>query len=191
MEERGPRGGFSTPWRVIWSAVWVGALTALAAALILGLIGTALGATAVKNGTGWQSVTRGGVAAVVCGAFFAFAAGGWAAGKIAGFRHAEPAILHASVAWLVALPLLLISLAFGAGNAYGGWYGGLVTPLGAAAVAAAPDLARFNALTALTAILVGLIGSTVGGWIASGEPMTFGHHRTRRPLFAHAKGDDR
>ena len=25
----------------------------------------------------------------------------------------------------------------------------------------------------------GLIGSVLGGWMASGEPMTFTHHRTR------------
>jgi hypothetical protein len=34
-------------WPVGWSAVWVGALAALAAALIIGLIGVALGAHGV------------------------------------------------------------------------------------------------------------------------------------------------
>lgn len=38
---------------------------------------------------------------------------------------------------------------------------------------------RNAALTALTALLLGLIGSVIGGWMASGEPMTFTHYRTR------------
>ena len=41
--------------------------------------------------------------------------------------------------------------------------------------------ARNAALGAVTALLVGLIGSVVGGWMAAGEPMAFTHYRTRRP----------
>jgi hypothetical protein len=29
------------------------------------------------------------------------------------------------------------------------------------------------------ALLIGLMGAVLGGWMASGEPMTFTHHRTR------------
>ncbi len=43
----------------------------------------------------------------------------------------------------------------------------------------APKVARNSALGAITALLLGLIGSVVGGWMASGEPMTFTHHLTR------------
>jgi hypothetical protein len=42
-----------------------------------------------------------------------------------------------------------------------------------------PKVARNSALGAVTALLLGLIGSVLGGWMASGEPMTFSHHRTR------------
>src|SRR5215211_7115389 len=45
--DEGLVGRYQQPWvawPVAWSAVWVGALTALAAALIIGLIGVALGA---------------------------------------------------------------------------------------------------------------------------------------------------
>ena len=70
---------------------------------------------------------------VICAAFFSFVIGGWVAGKITGARHSEPTILHGVIAWLVATPLLLAMLAFGAGNALGGWYGGLiVSPFGGA-----------------------------------------------------------
>jgi len=43
----------------------------------------------------------------------------------------------------------------------------------------APKVARNSALGAVTALLLGLVGSVIGGWMASGEPMTFTHHRTR------------
>ncbi|HTV74667.1 MAG TPA: hypothetical protein VME66_13305 [Candidatus Acidoferrales bacterium] len=173
------------PWPVNWSAVWVGALASLAAALILGLIGTALGAQSIKTLSSWQDVSRVDVAITVCAAFFAFAIGGWVSGKISGARHAEPSILHAAVAWLVALPLLLLTLAAGGGAALGGWYGGLLSaPAAAAASAAAsPDVARNDALAAVTAILIALIGAVIGGWIASGEPMSFTHHRTRATVW--------
>jgi hypothetical protein len=41
---------------------------------------------------------------------------------------------------------------------------------------------RNVALGAVTALLLGLIGSVIGGWWATGEPMNFTHHRTRKPL---------
>ena len=38
-------GGIETKaWPVYWSAIWIGALSALAVGLIFGLIGTAIGA---------------------------------------------------------------------------------------------------------------------------------------------------
>jgi len=129
---------------------------------------------------------------VILSAFFAFVIGGWAAGKITGARHSEPAILHAVIAWLVATPILVALLAAGAGNAFGGWYGGLVvSPLSAAAATASttPDVIRNTALAAITSLLVGLVGSVIGGWMASGEPMTFTHHRKRNEYLAAQKGN--
>jgi hypothetical protein len=38
---------------------------------------------------------------------------------------------------------------------------------------------RNNALATAPALLIGLIGAVLGGWMASGEPMTFTHYRTR------------
>jgi len=34
----------------------------------------------------------------------------------------------------------------------------------------------------LTALPIGLAGSVIGGWMASGEPMTFTFYRTRAAL---------
>jgi uncharacterized membrane protein YeaQ/YmgE (transglycosylase-associated protein family) len=179
-----PDSAVWAPWPINWSAVWVGALTGLAAAVIFGLIGAALGNTATRS-LSWTAVTRLDVALAVLGAFFSFAAAGWAAAKVAGIPYAEPAMLHGAIAWLVAMPLVLALLSFGAGSAFGGWYDGLAGP---ASIAPAADAiagsARATALTSLTAILLGLMGSVIGGWIASGEPMTLSHYRTRKTVWS-------
>src|SRR5215813_10426986 len=114
MMERDLEAGWR-PWPV-WSAVWVGALTALAVGLIIGLIGYALGAHQLS---GPRTMTFKGVRFIttlfsVCGAFFAFAAGGWVAARIAGLRRAEPAMLHGAIAWLVTIPMMLLLGALGA-----------------------------------------------------------------------------
>lgn len=176
-------------WAVNWTAVWVGALASLSAALIFGLLGTAAGATTLEKFSSFKTISRIDVAIVICAAFFAYVIGGWCAGKITGARHSERTILHAAIAWLVATPLLVVMLAAGAGNAFGGWYGGLVSPLGAAAAApATPEDVRNTALAAITSLLVGLIGSVIGGWMSSGEPMTFTHHSKRNAYLASQKG---
>jgi hypothetical protein len=177
-------------WSVNWSAVWVGALASITAALIFGLLGTAVGATSVQKFSSFTTITRIEVAMIICSAFFAFVIGGWAAGKITGARHSERTILHGTIAWLTATPLLVTLLALGAGSAFGGWYGGLViSPFGAAvAQPATPDVVRATALAAITSLLVGLAGSVIGGWMASGEPMTFTHHHKRNAHLASQKG---
>src|ERR1700722_8651966 len=179
-------------WGVNWSAVWVGALASITFALIFGLIGTAVGATSVQKFSSFTTVSRIEVAMVICSAFFAFVIGGWYAGKITGAKHSERTILHGAITWVVATPLLVGLLAAGAGNAFGGWYGGLVvSPFGAAVAGqpkATPDAVRATALSALTALLVGLVGSVIGGWMASGEPMTFTYYRKRNAYLASLKG---
>jgi hypothetical protein len=175
-----------TAWPVAWSAVWVGALTALALGLIIGLLGFALGANEAARYVDWKKLRLISVIFSVGGAFFAYVAGGWAAARIAGIRRSEPAILHGAIAWLVTVPLLLALAAVGVGGHWGGWYGGLSgMPAWTAATPPDPDLAvatRNNALATTVALLLGLVGSVLGGWMASGEPMTFTHHRTRDRL---------
>jgi hypothetical protein len=39
-----------------------------------------------------------------------------------------------------------------------------------------PKAVRNTALFSVTAMMLALVGSVIGGWIASGEPMTFTHH---------------
>jgi hypothetical protein len=173
------------PWPV-WSAVWVGALSALAVGLIIGLIGYAVGAHQLA---GPRAMTFKNIRLVtmlfnVAGAFFAFVVGGWAAARIAGVRRAEPAMLHGAVAWLVTIPMMLLLGALGATAMYGSWYSGLVagTPTWATTAPSTPELAaavRNSALATVAAMLLGLVGAVIGGWMASGEPMRLGHYRRR------------
>jgi uncharacterized membrane protein YsdA (DUF1294 family) len=46
-----------------------------------------------------------------------------------------------------------------------------------------PDAARNSAIGAVAAMMMGLIGSVLGGWMAAGEPMSLAHHRTRKPQY--------
>ena len=96
------------PWPLSWSAVWTGALAAIAMILIFGLVGVAVGAHRVGHPFGaWHDVSLLALAWSVFGAFISFAVGGWAAAKVAGLRRSETAMLHGSIAWLVAVPILL------------------------------------------------------------------------------------
>jgi hypothetical protein len=190
-------------WPVYWSAIWVGALAAIALALLFGLVGVALGFHLLGPSgriVEWRKFGIGALIFSICGAFFSGVVGGWVAGKIAGLLRSEPAMLHGAIVWLVTVPLLLALAALGAGSYFGGWYGGLAgqavwaappsvsgpapgVPLDPAARAAAEReavrVARNSALGAVTALLLGLVGSVIGGWMASGEPMTFTYYRTR------------
>jgi len=128
----------------------------------------------------------------VCGAFFAFALGGWAAGKILGARHAETSMLHGVIAWLVTVPIFLVLASLGSMSYFGVWYAGLAgTPAWVTPVVADPQtalaLAKNSALGAVAALLLGLVGSVVGGWMASGEPMTVTYYRTRTALAGGSK----
>jgi hypothetical protein len=173
------------PWP-IWSAVWVGALTAIAVGLIIGLIGFAVGAhqLTAPRFTTWKNVGMLTSIFNIAGAFFAFVAGGWVAARIAGLRRAEPAMLHGAVVWLLTIPMMLVFAALGATGHWGGWYGGLAgSPAWASAVPPVdPEVARAfrnTALVTVAALLLGLVGSVLGGWLASGEPMSLTYYRRR------------
>ena len=116
--------------------------------------------------------------------FLAFVVGGWSACMIGGFRRSERAILHGGIVWTVAIPILLIVTALGAGVYFGGWYGGLV---GTPAWVVGPKeidpnaaiIARNSALGSLTALLLGLVGATIGSWMGSGQPMRISFRRSK------------
>ena len=174
----------SPAWPVYWSAVWVGGLSAVTLALLGGLLAVAFRAYDVTPGgrIGPESLGVPELVASVLIAFFSAVVGGWLAARIAGFRRAEPAMLHGAITWLIGVPLLFVLLTFGARAFSGSWYGGFAgTPAWAApGTPVAAKAAREAAGGAATALLLGLVGAVLGGWMASGEPMTFRYHRTRK-----------
>ena len=119
-------------WPINWSAVFAGSLAALAVAVIAGLASVAAGAQMVGHGesvTNWHRVQVGGLIWAVCSAFFSFVVGGWVAGKITGHTICEHSMLHAALAWCVAIPFFILITALGAGSYLGGWYSGLAVHL--------------------------------------------------------------
>ncbi|MDQ2951933.1 MAG: hypothetical protein M3R54_06685 [Chloroflexota bacterium] len=162
-------------------------MAAIAAAVILGLAGTAIGAH--KTGlegriTSWSGVGFASLAFAVISSFFAFVIGGWVAARIAGIRRAEDAMLHGAVVWVLAV-FVMVALAAMSGAVFNGWYASIaptpVVPAGPGQPAD-PNLAialRNGALATVAAFLIGLMGAVIGGWVASGEPMTIGNYRIR------------
>jgi hypothetical protein len=140
--------------------------------VILGLVGLALGAHQAGPAhriVKWSEVRRFGLIFSVVAALLAFVIGGWVAGKTAGARRAETAALHGALAWLVAVPLLLALAALGGTTQLATWYGGLAgTPVWASASGVPADpqaatAARNAALGATSALMLGLMGSVIGG----------------------------
>jgi len=181
-----------TSWPVYWDAVWVGALAAIVAVVLFGFIGTAIGAhKAGVEGriTTWSGVGLGGLVFAVFASFLAFVIGGWIAARIAGITHAEPAMLHGAIAFLVATVGLLALASFG-GAVLNGWYAAFTpSPVVPAAPGAPVDpnaakAAGNGALAAAAALLLGLAGSVIGGWMGSGEPMNLSHYKTRTTTVA-------
>jgi hypothetical protein len=184
--DRAPVGTW-TVWPISWTAVIVGALAAVVAVVIFGLIGTAIGAhkTGVEGRiTTWSGVGFGSLVWAVASSFFAFVIGGWCAARIAGIRRSEDAALHGALAWLLGIALMAGAAAF-SGAIFNGWYTALAAAPAVPSVPgqpADPNLAvavRNGAIAAVTAILIGLMGSVIGGWLASGEPMRVGNYRVR------------
>ena len=171
------------PWYVSWSGIWVGALSAFALLLVFGLTGIAVGAHQLgQRIASWHEFRLITLAFSVFGSFLSFVLGGWVVARVAGTRRAETAMLHGAIVWLVTIPGLLCFAALGAGGFLGTWYGGLAaspawvpqaTPLVENPVAAIA--VRNAALGALTAVLLGLIGGVIGGWMGSGERMTLNY----------------
>jgi hypothetical protein len=164
-------------WPVRWSAVWTGALVSLTAAMILGLVASAIGdADAAAHPTTWAAFTRAALIYSIITALLSFFIGGFMAVKVAGVSRFEAALLHGALTWLVALPALLVLGAIGAGHFFGNFGMGLLAPPVWIAPAAGnipavdavtAGAARDIAVSALFAVVMGLAGGLLGGWLAS------------------------
>ncbi len=158
----------------------------------------------------WKTLAWLGLLFNVCGVFFAFAGGGWVACKLAGARYSEYGMIQGAVVWLVTLPLMVFCAAQGAGSFMGSWLGGLASnhpawsydqevgssPVRAATITTTDPAAKAKATTieetavakatrnaalgVVAALLLGLMGCVLGGWLASGEAMTLSHWSERK-----------
>ena len=188
-----------TAWPVYWTPVIVGALAAAVAVVLFGIIGTAVGSWKAGNEgrvTDFSGIGRVAVAYAVFASFFAFVIGGWVTARVAGIRRAEPAILHAAIAFLVATVVLVAFASFG-GAVFNGWYAGLApspvvpTPTGQPVDPNAAKAATAGATAAAVALLLGLAGSVVGGWMGSGERMDFSFYQRERARMTRRVATDR
>ena len=186
-----------TAWPVYWSPVVLGAMVAVVATVLFGLVGTAIGAhKAGSEGriTTWSGVGFAGLVFAVVSSFFAFVIGAWAAVRVAGIRRSEPAVLHGAISWIVAV-FVMVLIAGLSGAIFNGWYTSIAPAPAVPAVPGSPVdpsvaiAARNGALAAAAALLMGLMGSVVGAWMASGEPMTVGSYRVRVEPLAPGRGD--
>src|SRR5687767_13394222 len=92
-----------TAWPVYWGPVILGAMAAVVATVLFGLIGTAIGAHKAGSEariTTWSGVGFAGLAYAVIASFFAFVIGAWAA------RSEEHTSELQSLAYLVCRLLL-------------------------------------------------------------------------------------
>jgi hypothetical protein len=175
MVDRVDRGEVR-PWAVSWTGIWLGALAGVVAVVLFGFMGIALGAATTGDVT-LRSMGFFGLVWAVAASFFAFVIAGWVSSSIAGSVTAEAGSLHGAGAFLLGMVLLLGLAAVGA-HYVGGWYSAFVPATSGNAPSA--DAARNAAVAAAGAILIGLMGSVIGGWLASGEAMDWATATRRR-----------
>ena len=122
----------SAPWElgarspVVWSAVFVGVFSLLAALAALGLLGTAIGAHQFvpDQSVNWKALGIGAAIYTVFAVFFSYVFGGWIAGRLVG-GPAKITSAHGSITWLLSLPAIALMIALGAGSVLGG-FGGVI-----------------------------------------------------------------
>lgn len=163
-------------WQVRWTAVWLGALVTLLVMAILGLAASAIGnADAAAHLTTWSAYSRSALIYSIFTALIAGFLGGFLAVKVTHARHFEPGLLHGALVWLVVFPALLVLGAIGAGHFFGNFAMGIVgapawMPADVNSAAVNPVTAsavRDVDISAMFAILMGLAGAMLGGWLAS------------------------
>ena len=177
--------------RVRWSSILAGLFSALAALMVLSLLGVAIGLTAASGdpnggvaGAAGKAGNYGIGAAIwaAVAALISFFIGGYVAAHTAGIRGKTNGWINGALVWAITLPLLLWLASSGASgflNAIGfnlqGFTNSLTTAVNnsgtnpantdPAAVQQATETARNGAWGALIALLLGLVAASLGGWL--------------------------
>lgn len=114
--------GAVAPTHVGWGPIWAGVLTAFGLMFLLSILALAAGMTVVEfNGDPTADVPVDLVAMIVTGLFLAvaFFAGGFVASWTAALVDEGPAILHGFLVWALAIVLVVVMAALGAGGVLG------------------------------------------------------------------------
>ena len=155
---------------VDWGAVWGGLLTAIGLFILLSVLATAIGITAADDTavSGEDASRVGGVVSAVL-ALLAFFVGGWVAGRMSGAHDHESGALNGFLVWALALVLILILAAFGAGAAFGtlAQSFGPVVPGAEVDPAVAADEAKAAAWIAFISLALAATAATLGGWLGA------------------------
>mgnify|MGYP001549231124 CR=1 FL=1 len=172
MAERGiayePEGALREPLLngrsyVCWGAVIAGSLAAIALILLSSLLGYACGVPAFAGGTyGWGA----GAWSVITAAI-AFFAGGALVGYFTPSGEQRNGALHGFMAWVLALPLILIFTGAAAGMFHATASGGLLRDTMQPSALSQPTWgsATGAAWGAFISIAIGLIFAAIGGTV--------------------------
>ncbi|MBV7441551.1 hypothetical protein KRX57_08960 [Weeksellaceae bacterium TAE3-ERU29] len=99
--------------RISWGAIIAGALTALAVSLLLGLLGVGIGLSTidpVKEVNPLDGLGTGSLIWFIISNLIALFAGGWVAGRFAGFPNKKDGGLHGFMAWALYATISFIYL---------------------------------------------------------------------------------
>jgi len=148
-----------------WGAVWGGLLTAIGLFILMSVLAAAIGITATQEtavDAGDASRIGGVVSAVL--ALLAFFVGGYVAGNMSGGDGGAGA-LNGFLVWALALVLILILAAFGAGAAFGT----LAQNFGPVAVdpGAVAEDAQSAAWIAFISLALAATAATLGGLMSA------------------------
>jgi polyhydroxyalkanoate synthesis regulator phasin len=113
------------PRRNSWGAIFAGALIVLTVQLLLGVLGLAIGLTAVNPATEqdpWSGIGIGAMIWWIVTGIVALLVGGWAGGRMAGLPRRLDGALHGAIVWALST-VLMVWLAFSAAGAVvgGAW----------------------------------------------------------------------
>lgn len=139
----------SGPPRIVWSAVFAGVVVAVAVQVLLGILGTGIGASTIDpldRGNGSPSASAFGMGAGIWWAVSSLVAlfiAGWIAGRLSWVTRTFDAVIHGLVAWALATIVAVYLLASTAGSVFSGAasvLGTAATVSAAGAAAVAPQL---------------------------------------------------
>lgn len=121
--------------RMSWGAIFAGLAVVLVVELMLGFLGIAIGATTVHPMTEQQpmaGLTMGAGIWVLVSTILSLFAGGWVAGRLAGFPRRSDNALHGIVTWASATLLTVFLVGTALGSIVGGAFGLLTKGVSAA-----------------------------------------------------------